>query len=167
MTKKLTKEKLAKKLNKWEYLTPFPPDLLEQAKENNLLIVSGGSYNAVCFDGAIEEDVYENGIILTRNEVSVNECDCTYCPYFKKKIEAAAPNGEYKRIRAFLDGEYNSETMDSADYEQLGKPTWCFVTDAVATTFDIYDTSGDEAEYFCRALVIDLNATFPTTNENK
>ena len=62
----MTKEELAEKLNGMEYRTDIPKELIEQAKENGLVVVYGYSDDLIEFEGAFydEGSCYKGGKFL-------------------------------------------------------------------------------------------------------
>ena len=162
MQKTLTKEELAAKLDGIEYRNSIPTELLEAAKKNKLVILHGSSDDLVELLGAItEEHGIDSVIRLTRNGVPESDCaEGEDCPFFQKWLKAALKRGEVREIRIFWGGESGNKTMDAEKYAELGKPTWCFETEMPHSTFDIFDTYGDDREYFCRGIVIDLDEWF-------
>ena len=161
MQKTLTKEDLAAKLNGIEYRDSIPEELLETAKKNKLVILHGASDDLVELLGAItEEHGIDSVIRLSRNGVPESDCVDENCPYHRRWLKAALKRGEVREIRIFWGGESGNETMDAAKYAELGKPTWCFETEMAHSTFDMFDTYGEDREFFCRGIVIDLDEWF-------
>ena len=161
MTKTLTKEDLAVALNGCEYRDGFPPELLQAATENNLVIIHGSSDDLVELCGAITEELGIDTVVrLTRKGVPESDCDNEKCPHHRRRMEAALKRGEVREIKVFWGGESGNKTMDAAKYAELGKPTWCFETEMPHSVFSMYDTYGGDREYFCRGLVIDLDQWF-------
>ena len=167
MKKTLTKEELAARLDGMEYRNSIPKDLLEAAKKNNLVIIHGASDDIVSFSGAITDEDYasDGGVIhFSRKGIPKNDCDNDECPYYAAWLKRAIVSGEVREIKIFWCGQCQNETMDSLAYNMLGKPTWCYDCENIAgqfVTFDMFDTDGDEREYYCRCVVIDLDEIWP------
>ena len=122
---------LARKLTKQSTNGDIPNDLIEQAKENGIVIVYGASDDLMEFDGAIYEELgaYEGTIAyLDENGLIENTCDDEDCPYFKEKLK----NSKHK-IEALWCDENNDWT-------------WSYKTDIPHETFEIL---GYEEKY-CR-----------------
>ena len=131
-----SKEQLAEQLNGIEYPTRFSPDVLEMAKGNRLVIVSGDSDDLMSFNGAINDEVsaYEGGTVhLTNTGLLKSECEDWYCPHENRRRAAAA------KIEALC-------------YAEAGY-TWTFKTDIPHATFEVVEDGGP----FCRALVFSLD----------
>lgn len=165
MQKTLTKEELAEKLDGCEYRGGMPNEIIEAAKENNLVFIHGASDDLIEFRGALTEEIGITSVIpLNRGGVPESDCDNQLCPYFKQWLDRALKRGEVKQIKVFWGGECGTTEMDAAKYAELGKPTWCFETNMPHSTFRMFDTCGGDKEYFCRGIVIDLDEAFPSRN---
>ncbi len=162
MQKTLTKEQLAAQLDGCEYRNGIPDELIQAAKENKLVIVTGESDDLVEFRGAINEEVGATvSVLLSRKGIPESDCDeGDKCTYYQRWLKTALKCGEVREIRIFWGGECGHETMDAAKYAELGKPTWCFETSLPHAIFAMYDTYGDDKEYFCRGIVLDLDEIF-------
>ena len=170
MQKTLTKEELAARLDGIEYRNSIPRELLEAAKKNNLVIIHGASDDLVSFSGAITDEDYasDGGVIrFSRKGIPKNDCDNDECPYYAAWLRRAIATGEVCEIKVYWCGKCQYEAMDSNAYEILGKPTWCYGGENIAgkfATFDIFDTDGDEREYYCRGVVIDIDEVWAAGN---
>lgn len=161
MQKNLTKEQLAAQLDGIEYRDSISEEICEAAKQNNLVIFHGASDDLVELIGAITEELGIDSVIrLAREGVPESDCEDENCPYFQRWMTNALKRGTVREVRVFWGGESGNETMDAAKYAELGKPTWCFETEMPHSTFDMFDTYGNEREYFCRGIVIDLDEWF-------
>jgi len=160
MQKNLTKEELATMLDGCEYRGGVADEIIEAAKENNLVIIHGASDDLVELRGAIRDEVGAGAtLLLTRKGVPESDCE-EGCPYYQRWLKTAVKRGEVREIRVHFGGE----TMDQAKYAVLGKPTWCFETTMPHAVFKMYETEGNEREYFCRGIVIDLGDVWPQRN---
>ena len=166
MTKTLTKEQLAALLDGGEYRAGISKEIGKTAKENNLVIITGASDDLIELHGAIHEEIGATvNIFLTRKGVPVSDCDeGDDCPYFKKWKTTALKQGSIKEIEVYWDGECGRKTLSPEEYAALGKPTWCFKTTLPHAVFSMYDTEGDDRDFFCRGMVIDLDEVFPPLN---
>lgn len=164
MKKTLTKEQLAAQLDGCEYRNGIPDEIIQTAKENNLVIVTGASDDLLELYGAITEEVGATDILLlTRKGIPESDCKADEeCAFYQRWLNAALKSGEAKTIRIFWGGESGRETMNPEKYAVFGKPTWCFETTMPHSTFDIFDTDGNDREYFCRGVVLDLSEVFPS-----
>lgn len=164
MQKTMTKEQLAEKLNGVEY-RDIPEDLENAARENNLVIISGCSDDIIRYTGAIDDEDYPSfgSALLPRDGMIESDCnEGEECPYFQKWLDSALESGEVQEIKVYWCGKCHDVKMDATDYEALGKPTWCYEGfGGRFATFDMFDTNGDEKEYYCRGLVIDLDEIWP------
>lgn len=165
--KTMTKEELAAQLNGCERRDGFSKELLKTAQENKLVIIYGGSDDLVCFAGAISDEAgADNGgtIFLSKQGVPESDCASDECPYYKKWLKLALETGKVKKIDVYWCGRCQNEKMDSLAYAMLGKPTWCYDCESLKekfSTFDIFDTECGEREYYCRAVVLDLDELWP------
>ena len=165
---KMTKEELAAQLDGWEYHNDFPKELLQAAKESKLLIIYGGSDDLVCFAGAFQDeaDASDGGtILLSKQGIPTNRCADENCPYDVENRKEAIKYGVIKKIDVYWCGKCRDKKMDELAYGMLGKPTWCYDMEAFEgkfAAFDIFDTEGDDREYYCLAAVLDLNAVWPS-----
>ena len=161
MKKTLTKEQLAAQLDGIEYRDSISEEIWEAAKQNNLVIVHGASDDLIELIGAITEELGIDPVIrLTKKGVPESDCEDENCPYFQRWMTTALKRGEVREVRVFWGGESGNKTMDAAKYAELGKPTWCFETEMPHACFDMFDTYGDDREFFCRGIVIDLDEWF-------
>jgi len=127
----MTKEELAKKLNNNLYRYEISRELEQQAKENNLVVVFGGSDDLMIFGGAIcdEIDCYEGGIAyLDKEGLLYNLCDDKDCPYFALIQDRA------KKIEAI--------------WNKYGY-SWIYKTDIPHATFDILESG----KKYCQGIV--------------
>lgn len=159
----MTKETLAAQLDGCEYRSGIPAELIQAAKENNFVIITGASDDLVELHGAIHEELGATSTLsLSRKGVPVSDCDeGNDCPYYVKKLKAAIQRRDVIEIKVHWCGE----GLDSYAYDMFQRPTWCFDCSSIAgkfVTFDIFDTDGDDREYFCRGIVIDLDEIFPS-----
>ena len=164
MTKTLTKEELAAKLDRCDDVDSLH-SVIQSAKENNFVIVFGASDDLVEFRGAIddEEGAYNGRVIdITNTGLPKNECDDEHCPYYKRYLETARKNGEVRQIKIFWCGKCKGEKMDTAKYTAIGTPAWCYETDIPHAVFSMYEAKDElspnkKRSYYCRGIVIDLD----------
>ncbi len=164
MKKTFTKESLAVKLNGCEYRDVFSEELWELAKHNRLVVIHGASDDLVLLSGAIDDeaDAYDGGtVMLCRTGIPRNRCEDENCPYNAENLKEALKYEAVRVIKVYWCGKCNQEKMDAVKYAALGKPTWCYDTSIPHATFDMFDTSGDEREYYCRGIIIDLDEAWP------
>ena len=165
--KTMTKEELAARLNGCERRDDFPKELIEAARENNLVIIYGASDDLVCFAGAItdEADASDGGtFFLSKKGIPESDCTSDECPYYKRWLKQSIQSGRVKKVDVYWCGLRRGEPMPHDMYEKIGKPTWSYVCTQFHgqfATFDIFDTEGDDRDYFCRAVVIDLDQIWP------
>ena len=163
----MTKEELAAELNGRERRDDFPRELLQAAKESNLLIIYGSSDDLVCFAGAItdEDDACNGGTIhLSKKGIPKSDCEDENCPYYAAWLKKSIKSGGVRKIDVYWCGWCGDKEMDSLAYGMLDKPTWCYDCESLNgkfATFDIFDSEGNEREYYCRAVVIDLREVWP------
>jgi hypothetical protein len=168
-TKTLTKEELAKKLNKRIYPFELSKKLEDIAKENNLVVIHGTHLSndieieddSIIIKGAIDEELdFGEQILITKDGLFKNECDDEYCPYFLKIQKEAIKNKIVIEIKSYFGGE----DLDPAFYKSIGKPIFCFTLDdrhsEKIATFDIF-YDDDFEEYYCRGIILDLDELFP------
>jgi hypothetical protein len=130
----MDKEWLAKQLDGVQYPPVFAKELVAMAKENRLIIVTGGSDELMEFDGFFmgEVDCYEGGFAyLTSDGLLENECPEPDCPYFAKIKQSAA------RIEAVWDNEGYS---------------WTYQTTLPHASFDVMEGS----EKYCRGIIVEM-----------
>jgi hypothetical protein len=159
---KISKEQLAAMLDGCEYHDGIADEIVQSAKDNNLVIIHGASDDLVELKGAIddEDDAYSL-LHISRHGIPKNECDCD-CVYFKRWLDATIQRGEVREIKAFWCGEHNNETMDEAKYAAIGEPTWCYETTMPHAVFKMFHSEGyGGREYYCRGIVIDLDEVWP------
>ena len=169
MSKTLTKEQLAAKLDKWEYGKCIPKETIQVAKENNLVIISSRSDDTVKFEGAIcnEDSAYDGGITyLSRKGIPENECIDECCPYYERWIKSAIKSGEVQLLEVYWCSQCDDKKMDAEEYALLGRPTWCYKTTMPHAVFSVYETVDDEQDYYCRGIVIDLDEVWGPTETN-
>ena len=161
MTKTLTKEQLAAKLNGRSYRNEITPEEEQLAKENHLVVIMGASDDLVELHGAIHDELGMGTFYLTRQDVFESDCDeGEDCPYYQRRLTAALKTGEVLKIEPCWGGE----GMDKHAYAAMAKPTWCFESKQLCVkyaTFDIFDEYDGDREYFCRGIVIDLDEIWP------
>jgi len=134
---KLTKEKLAAKLNGREYGDEITSKEKSLAKENNLVVVFGYSDDLMELEGAICDEIgaWEGSkIYLNDLGIIVNDCDDEDCPYFQKLVEHAP---------------YYIEACWSEDDEF----TWTYKTNIPVATFEILE---DENKY-CKGIAFSMD----------
>ena len=167
MQKTLTKERLAARFDGMEYMQELPDKLINAARRNNLVIIHGDNEDHVRLDGAITDftDAFEGGMVrLSREEI----LECRYgggCDYFEKYVRQAIASGEAIELKAWWCGRFGDENMDATAYAKLGKPAWYFDCSSIEgkfATFNIKERQdyGEGVDYFCRAVVIDLDEIF-------
>jgi len=159
MQKILTKEELAARLNGCEYRSGMSNEIVQAAKENNLVIIHGASDDLIELRGVILDEVGASSILrLSRKGVPESDCnEGEDCKYYQRWLKAALKDGTVREIKVFWCGECGNETIDAAEYAAIGKPTWCFRTTMPHAVFSMYDTYENDREYFCRGIVVDLN----------
>lgn len=128
-------KELAQQLNGIEYPCRINKELIQQAKEDGLVIVYGASDDLMEFDGAFrsELDAY-NGTTayITSDGLLVNHCDDDDCPYFGKAKKAAV------KIKAVWSDDEG--------------PCWSFETSIPHETFEVVE----DGEPYCRGIVFAL-----------
>lgn len=170
MKKEMTKEELAAKLDGKDYWDEITSDLISAANRNNLLLIHGNDRYEVVLDGSIKDEVYAyEGGIFHLNRQGVLESHCANdCPVFKRYVDQSVVAGEFIRIKAWWCGRFGSEDMDPIYYKKIGKPAWCFESEALRNKHAIFTVGerqdyADDVKYFSRGLVLDLDELFPLT----
>jgi hypothetical protein len=126
---------LANILNGREYGNEIASDEIEQAKQNNLVVVFGYSDDNMELRGAINDEIgcYDGGYtFVTSSGLLENKCDCDECPYFEKEKKGA------------------QEIIAKWDVEGY---SWVYETNIPHATFDIYENG----ELYCRGIVFSLD----------
>lgn len=123
----MTKKELAEKLNGTEYvgLNLFSEEILKEAKESGLVIVSGASDDLMEFEGALEDEgnCYTGGVVyFDRNGVSMdgNERD-----------------------------NYIIAIWCNSEDDEGNQAVWSYDTDIPHETFKVWE----DGELFCIGLV--------------
>lgn len=126
----LTKE-IATIIDGMEYGEEPSEQLINDAKEDGIVIVFGASDDLMEFRGAITDElaIYGGGFAyLNKDGLLKNKCDNAECPYFiEKRLQA-------KSIAAVWD---------------CGGYSWMYITEISHETFEILE----EGEKYCRGLV--------------
>ena len=174
MQKTLTKERLAAKLDGMEYQEELPGEWIDAAWRNNLVIIHGDNQDRIRLDGVMMDEIraYE-GAIIRLDRRGILPCPCgNHGKFCDRCLRQALASGEVIELKAWWCGRHGDEDMDSTAYALLGKPAWCFECRSIEgkfATFNIKERQdyGEGVDYFCRAVVIDLDELWPNTNKEQ
>ncbi len=99
----MTKEELATMLDGRQYLAETTPQIEQLARDNNLLIVYGGSDDLCEFRGAIDDEIdcYDGGTIT--NEKLLKLIEAIWCPKDVECFWAYKTDLPYSEFRIFED----------------------------------------------------------------
>lgn len=136
----MNKEELAKLLDGCEYTKEVSREVATQAKENNLVIVFGGSDDLIELNGAINDDLdcYEGGIFKITKHGILNS--------FEGLVDDGAGEEEF--------AEYFKLKPVTNEIEAVwndGEP-WTYKTDVPHSTFNVMR----DGEIYCVGLVFSL-----------
>lgn len=124
-------KQFAKALTECKGFRNLPLSLIEQAKQNDIVIIYGASDDLMEFDGAIYDEVgcYDGGTAYLNYEdgVILDNCDCVECN--KKKLKA--------------------KTIDAIWCAKDSEWTWTYKTDIPHETFEMLD----DDEKYCLGIV--------------
>lgn len=174
MKKTLTKEQLAAKLDGMDYVEELPDEIIEIAKQNNLVILHGDNRDWVHLDGAITDDIYAyEGAKVRFDKDGFFECPCENYHHrsCKEHFKRALASGDVIELKAWWCGRYGSKNMDELAYAMLGKPAWCFDCGSIEGKFAAFKIKerqdyGPCVEYFCLAVILDLDEIWPETQSD-
>jgi hypothetical protein len=131
---------LVRELDGMEYGTRINKEILDNAKQNGLVIVYGASDDIMVFDGAIYDSVsvFEGGYAYLSESPKINgllqnKCDNPDCPYYMEKL----------RNVVYIEAIWNDN----------GSPCWYYKTKIPHETFNVYENDS----LYCQGIVFDLN----------
>jgi hypothetical protein len=130
---------LATALNNMEYRTPFPPDLIQNARNAHLVIVTGASDDLVEFAGAIDDEIGATGEIFLDEQGLI--------PSFE-----SLDKGDEAQMRAYFKRSKRGSIRPLWCSE--GSYVWTYRTSIPHAAFDILE----DGEPWCRGIVFSLGA---------
>ena len=135
-------QQLQTMLHNRQYRDETTPEIIQFAKDNNLVIVFGSSDDLVEFCGAIDDERYAHiytEIFLSKQKILTSECELgSSCPHWKELNESMPES--IKKIT--INGNH---------------PYWTYQVDFAHLTFDILE---DEDKY-CEGIIFSLDIFNP------
>lgn len=143
----MTKKAIANKLNGMEYRNDIPKDVIQLAKDNNLVIIFGYSDDLVELEGAVYDELNAwGGTTFLLSKDGLVE---------RPNIDDYEDDDFDERYSKYLQLKANGQKI-SANYGGKGNLGWWFDTKIPHVTFDVTDPEDDEDYIQCRGMVIDL-----------
>lgn len=152
----MTKEELASKLNGMEYRTDIPKELIDQAKENGLVIVYGYSDDLMEFEGALEleGDCYKGQkFLIALAGQSVRKFDEDYNKFIKFDVD------EDELVEISYDEKTTKNVIEAVWCSKDNDPViaWTYKTEIPHDTFEVMETDDEESEVQCIGIVFNIS----------
>jgi len=147
----MTKEVLAAELNGIEYRDlRTKKELLQIAKENDLVVFVGESDDIITIAGAIVDEVYGKVLLVKPGELVLLEHEDTPEPFDGVYLKPSS----YGAINIEDDEGENPTGNEVAGI--FGHDGWAFKTELPHATFNVIDDDDEPGEIQCVGIVIDL-----------
>ena len=143
----MTKEELAALINGREYRDEVTPEIIQNAKENNLVIVFGASDDLMELRGAIDDEIgcYDGGFIKVHKQGILSN--------FDRLLENEAEESDFEEYFKYRDSAKEIEAVWGTNEASELEYSWVYRTEIPHACFDIVEGN----EKYCKGIVFSLN----------